>query len=197
MEALARFARLELKQPMSKVVLQSILEQPERIERLTFVDSREFLADTLLISERGSDGPGFELELGAHQREEVTIVNGNLVRQVRRTSSVHIQDPAEAVEALRDFKGRLYVMFCFAGPTPFWYEAVVEPNPAVVSQTMGKESISQLFDDIVSHQIDMLLLAISLRAEIDEALRKRDRASFERLAPIYREVVNRCHLAEA
>lgn len=197
MEALARFARLELKRPMSKVVLQAILEQPEWIERLTFVDSREFLADTLLISERGSDGPGFELELGAHQREEVTIVNGNLVRQVRRTRWVHIQDPVEAVRALREFKGRLYVMLCFAGPAPFWYEAVVEPNPAVVSRTLSKESITQLFDDIVSHQIDMVLLAISLRAEIDEALRKRDRETFERLAPIYREVVNRCHMPDA
>ena len=100
--------------------------------------------------------------MGARQREEVNIVNGNFVRQVRRTSSVNIQDPAEALEAFREFKGRLVRHFCFAGPTPAWYEAVVEPNPAVVSQTLSKESIDQLFDDIVSHQIDMLLLAVSL-----------------------------------
>lgn len=169
-----------------------MLEQPEFIERITFVESREFLADTLLISERGSAGPGFELELGARQREEVTIVNGNLVREVRRTSSVNIHDPVEALAALHDFKGRLYVTFCFAGPSPAWYDAVIEPNPAVVSQTLSKESIDQLFDDIVRHQIDMLLLAISLREEIDDALVTRDRTTFARLAPVYREVINRC-----
>src|SRR5690625_5295925 len=174
MEAIARFARLELKHPMSKVVLQSILEQPEFVERVTFVESREFLADTLLISERGSDGPGFELELGVRPREEVTMVNGNLVRQVRRTSSVNIHDPVEAVAALHDFKGRLYVTFCFAGRSPAWYDAVIEPNPAVVSRTLSKESIDQLFDDIVGHQIDMVLLAISLREEIDDALRSEE-----------------------
>ena len=170
MEAIARFARMQLKHPMSKVVLHALLESPDRVERLTFVDTRDFLADTLVIAERGSDGPGFELELGATQREEVTIVNGNLVRHVRRTSSVNIQDPVEALAALRDFKGRLYVMFCFAGPPPVWYEAVVEPNPAVVSQTLNKESITELFDDIVRHQVDLLVLAVTLRQDIDDAL---------------------------
>ncbi|MFS8523439.1 MAG: IDEAL domain-containing protein [Limnochordales bacterium] len=194
MEAIARFARMQLKHPMSKVVLHALLESPDRVERLTFVDTRDFLADTLVIAERGSDGPGFELELGATQREEVTIVNGNLVRHVRRTSSVNIQDPVEALAALRDFKGRLYVMFCFAGPPPVWYEAVVEPNPAVVSQTLSKESITELFDDIVRHQVDLLVLAVTLRQDIDDALARRDRAAFEKLAPVYREVVNRCVL---
>lgn len=196
MEAIARFARRPLKNPMSKVVLQAMLEQPGWTERLTFVDSRDFLANTMFISEQGSDGPSFELELGARQREEVTIVNGNLVREVRRTSSIKVQEPEEALAALRDFKGRLYVVFGFAGPLPYWYEAVVEPNPAVVTRTMSKEHVSQLFDDIFNHQIDMLLLAISLRHEVDAALERRDRAAFERLAPLYREVVNRVHLCE-
>lgn len=194
MEAIAHFARRPLKHPMSRVVLRSLLERPDWVERLTFVDTRDFLADTLIIAERGSDAPAFELELGATQREEVTIVNGNLVRHVRRTSSVNIRDPVEALAALRGFKGRLYVMFCFAGPTPLWYDAVVEPNPAVVSHTLSKESITQLFDDIVGQQIDMLLLALTLREDIDAALARRDRPAFEKLAPVYREVVNRCFL---
>src|SRR5690606_23706253 len=85
-------------------------------------------------------------------------------------------------------------MFCFAGPPPVWYEAVVEPNPAVVSQTLSKESITELFDDIVRHQVDLLVLAVTLRQDIDDALARRDRAAFEKLAPVYREVVNRCVL---
>lgn len=177
---------------MTKVVLQALLDRPDFIERITFVESREFLADTLIVSERGSDGPGFELELGVRQREEVTIVNGNIVRQVRRTSSVNIHDPLEALGALNEFKGRLYVTFCFAGPTPAWYNDVVEPNPALVSSTMSKESIDQVMDDLVSHQIDLVVLAISLRQEIERALDRRDRAAFMNLSPIYREVVNRC-----
>lgn len=196
MEAIARFARRALKHPMSKIVLQTFLEQPGWEQRLTFVDSRDFLADTLVIAEQGSDGPGFELELGARQREEVTIVNGNLVRQVRRTSSVNVQDPVEALAALRDFKGRLYVMFTFAGPVPGWYEAVVEPNPAVTSPAPERESVTHLFDEFLSQQVDLLLLAVSLRREIDEALERRDEVAFARLAPIYREVVNRCHLCD-
>ena len=100
----------------------------------------------------------------------------------------------EALAALRDFKGRLYVMFCFAGPPPVWYEAVVEPNPAVVSQTLSKESITELFDDIVRHQVDLLVLAVTLRQDIDDTLARRDRAAFKKLAPVYREVVNRCVL---
>lgn len=192
MEAVARFARLSLKHPMSKVVLQTMLERPGFIERVTFVDNRDFLADTLLVSERGSDEPGFELELGVRQREEVTIINGNIVRQVRRTSSVNIRDPIEAIDALNEFKGRLYVTFCFAGRAPAWYDAVVEPNPALVSQTMGKESIDQVIDDLVGQQIDLALLAISLRQEIETALERRDRVAFKKLSPVYREVVNRC-----
>jgi len=196
MEAIARFSRRALKHPRSKVVLQTFLEQPGWEERLTFVDSRDFLADTLVIAEQGSDGPGFELELGASQREEVTIVNGHLVREVRRISSVTVHDPVEALAALRHFKGRLYVMFTFAGPVPAWYEAVVEPNPAVTSHALEREHVSRLFDEFVAQQIDLLLLAVSLRQEIDDALQRRDRATFARLAPIYREVVSRCHLCD-
>lgn len=196
MEAIARFSRRALKQPMSRVVLNALLEQPGWNERLTFVDRRDFLADTMVVAEEGGDGPGFELELGATQREEVTIVNGNLVRHVRRFSSMKVHDPVEALAALRDFKGRLYVMFVFAGPAPFWYEAVVEPNPAVAPEVSHGESVDRLLDEFVSQQIDLLLLAVTLRQEIDDALKRRDEAAFAKLAPVYREVVNRCHLCE-
>lgn len=192
MEAIARFARLKLKQPLSKIVLQSILERPHFIERVTFVQDREFLANTLLISEYGSDRIGFELELGARQREEVSIVNGHLVRHIHRTSSMRVHDPAAALAPLADFKERLYVMFCFAGEPPAWYLDVVEPNPALSPPSDGKETVAQLLDDIVAQQIDLALLAILLRDEIDHALARRDRDTFLEKAKLYRAVVERC-----
>lgn len=192
MEAIARFARLRLKQPLSKIVLQAILEKPSFIERLTFVEDREFLANTLLISEHGSDRVGFELELGARQLEQVNIVNGHLVRQVHRTSSVRIHDPAAALGALAEFKGRLYVSFCFANDPPPWYVNVIEPNPALPPPPDGKETLAHLLDDIVRQQIDLALLAILLRNEIDQALDRRDRQAFAERAKVYRAVVSRC-----
>lgn len=192
MEAIARFARLKLKQPLSKIVLHSLLERPAFSERLTFVDEREFLANTLLISEHGSDRIGFQLELGARQREQVSIVNGHLVRHVHRTSSARLHDPAAALSALADFKERLYVTFHFADRPPPWYEAVVEPNPALTPPSAGKETLAGLIDDIVRQQIDLALLAILLRDEIDDALKVRDRQKFMERAKVYRAVVNRC-----
>lgn len=192
MEAIARFARLQLKDPMSKVVLQALLDNPALVERITFVASRDFLSNTMTVSELGSDGVGFELELGACQREEVTIVNGHLVRQVHRTSTVRLRDPLEALAKLSQFQSRLYVTFCFAGEPPAWYQAVVEPNPALPLHAETKESVDQVLDEIVREQIDLALLAILLRDEIDQALAQRDRDTFCARVPLYREVVNRC-----
>jgi len=192
MEAIARFARLPLKQPMSKVVLQALLDNPAFVERITFVANREFLSNTMTVSELGSDGVGFELELGACQREEVSIVNGHLVRQMHRTSSVRVHDPVEALARLSRFQSRLYVTFCFAGDPPAWYQAVVEPNPALLSRSETKENLEQVLDEIVREQIDLALLAILLRDEIEDALARGDREAFATRVPLYREVVNRC-----
>lgn len=192
MEAIARFARLPLKQPMSKVVLQALLDNPAFVERITFVANREFLSNTMTVSELGSDGVGFELELGACQREEVSIVNGHLVRQMHRTSSVRVHDPVEALARLSRFQSRLYVTFCFAGDPPAWYQAVVEPNPALPPRSETKENLEQVLDEIVREQIDLALLAILLRDEIEDALARGDREAFATRVPLYREVVNRC-----
>lgn len=192
MEAIARFLRLRLKQPLSKIVLQTMLERPAFVERITFVDEREFLPNTMIVSEYGSDRIGFELELGARQREQVSIVNGHLVRQIHRTSSVRIHDPAAALRALDELKGRLYVTFCFAQAVPKWYTEVVEPNPALPPPIEGKQSLAELLDDIVSQQVDLALLAILLRDEIEQALDRGDRATFKEKARLYRAVVSRC-----
>ncbi|HEY8496509.1 MAG TPA: YpiB family protein [Limnochordales bacterium] len=192
LEAIARFSRLQLKQPLSRVVLNALLDNPEFVERITFVANRDFLSNTMVVSELGSDAVGFELELGACQREEVSIVNGHLVRQVHRTSSVRLHDPVEALTRLSHFQSRLYVTFCFAGDPPPWYAAVVEPNPALPPDAETKESLEQVLDEIVREQIDLALLAVVLRDEIEQALAKGDRATFAARVPLYREVVNRC-----
>lgn len=191
-EAIARFLRLRLKQPLSKIVLQTILERPAFVEKVTFVEEREFLPNTLIVSEFGSDRIGFELELGARQREQVSIVNGHLVRQVHRTSSMRIHDPAAALRALDELKGRLYILLCFADAPPAWYAQAVEPHPALPPPPEGKQSLADLLDDIVRQQIDLALLAILLRDEIEQALARRDRTAFAEKARVYRAVVNRC-----
>ncbi|OUM98229.1 MAG: hypothetical protein BAA04_07115 [Firmicutes bacterium ZCTH02-B6] len=192
LEAIARFSRLQLKQPLSRVVLNALLDNPEFVERITFVNNRDFLSNTMVVSEHGSEGVGFELELGACQREEVSIVNGHLVRHVHRTSSARVHDPLEALARLSQFQSRLYVTFCFAGEPPPWYVAVVEPNPALPPDAETKESLEQVFDEIVREQIDLALLAIVLRDEIEQALMKGDRATFAARVPVYREIVARC-----
>lgn len=192
MEAMARFSRLQLKQPRSVLVLRALLTEPQLAHRITFVADRDFLDNTLLISEHGSDSPGFELELGARQREEVSIVNGHLVREVRRTSWLRTDEPTEALRPLRRFKGRLYVTFCFATSPPAWYESVLEPHPALPPRIDPPNTTPDVLQHIVREQIDLALLAILIGAEIDDALARGDRSAFARHVPVYREIVNRC-----
>lgn len=196
-EALLRFSRRPLKHPQSQMLLQELAKDDEMLSRLVFVNNRDFLPNTLVIAEAGHAGTAFQLELGVCQREEVSIVNGRLVRHTHRTSSRCVTDPEEALRALRGFKGRLYVMFLFNGEPPHWYVAVTEPNPALpplypTDDSASHESIDQLMADIVRQQIDLVLLAVLLREEIDQALAVRDEATFRARAPLYREVVQRC-----
>lgn len=191
-EAVAQFSRTPLKHPMSKLLLQFLLEEKGLLERITFVRNREFLPNTMLISELGSSRVSFELELGARQREEVSIVNGQLIRQTRRDRSLCINEPVEAIEYLKDFKGKLYVLFAFAGPTPSWYEAVCEQNPALPVRADAKESIEMMIDEIMREQIDLAIHAILLRDRIEQALCRRDRAEFHAAVPLYYEVLQRC-----
>lgn len=190
-EAIYRFSKATLKHPMSKYLLQFLLEETDLVERITFVSNREFLPNTMLISEAGASDVGFELELGAHQREEVSIVNGQLVRQTRRSSSLCINEPMDALRPLKEFRGRLYVMFAFAGETPDWYQAVAEPNPALPLKAEARQTIEDTMDEILREQIDLALLAILLRNEVDCALATRDRDAFFRWVRLYKEVLQR------
>lgn len=191
-EAIRKFNRMPHKHPMSKFLLQFLLEEPDLLRRVTFVRNRDFLPDTMLISELGSPRTGFELELGAKQCEEVTIVNGRLIRHTKRDRTLCISEPMEAIQTLRDFKGRLYVVFSFAGPVPDWYEAVIEPNPALPMSNLGKEYLEFMVREIIQEQIDLLLLSISLRERIERALARRDPKEFSEAVPLYKEVASRC-----
>lgn len=177
---------------MSKFLLQYLLEDPDLLGRVTFVRNRDFLPDTMLISELGSPRTGFELELGAKQCEEVTIVNGRLVRHTKRDRTLCVSEPMEAIQTLREFKGRLYVVFSFAGPAPEWYEAVIEPNPALPMGSLGKEYLELMVREIIQEQVDLLLLSISLRERIERALEQRDRQEFYTAVPLYKAVAARC-----
>ena len=177
---------------MSKFLLSFLAEHHELTARITFVQSREFLENTMLISELGSPRVAFELQLGAHQREEVSIVNGRLIRQTYRDCALCINEPLEAIEPLKRFKGRLYVVFSFAGPPPAWYARIVEPNPALPLRQEARESIDIMFEEIVREQVDLAVLTIQLKEELDRALRTKDRDTFYRVAPLYNELIRRC-----
>ncbi|MEW6046155.1 MAG: YpiB family protein [Bacillota bacterium] len=191
-EAVLRFSRFPLKNPASLYFLQHLLEAPGLLERVSFVAERDFLPNTLLIAEDGSPEIGFELELGAHQREEVSIVNGRLVRELHRTCALRVQDPIQAIEALQHLRGRLYAAFAFAGEIPPWYRAVLEPNPAMPVRSDQRRRVEAALSDIVREQVDLLLLAITLRQELEEQLKNRDREGFARTAPLYNTVRQRC-----
>ncbi|WP_324717051.1 YpiB family protein [Carboxydochorda subterranea] len=191
-EVIDHFSQLRLKNPSSLRFLRHLAETPELLERVSFVLERDFLPNTLVVAEEGSALAGFELQLGAHQREEVSIVNGHLVRQLHRGCAMLVRDPLEAIDALQHLRGRLYVMLAFAGEIPAWYRAVAEPNPAMPVRTDQRRRLEAALQDIVRDQVDMVLLAISLRQQIEEQLEAKDRDAFARTAPLYNAVRQHC-----
>lgn len=191
-EAVHHFSRLRLKNPSSLHFLQYLLQTPELLERISFVAERDFLPNTLVVAEEGSPAEDFQLELGAHSREEVSIVNGRLVRHLHRSCALSIRDPLEAVEALSQLRGRLYAVFEFAGNAPAWYRAVLEPNPAMPVRTEQRRRVEAALHDIVKEQVELVLLAVTLRQQIETQLASRDRDGFLRTAPLYNAVRQRC-----
>lgn len=190
-EAVRRFSQMPLKHPMSKFLLQALSHDTGLLQRVSFVDRLEFLANTMEVAEVGAKGDPFVLEMGAVEREEVSIVNGQLVRQTHRSRSMCITEPMDALKALRQSQGRIYTRFSFAGPEPPWYQSVVEPNPALPLHRAQRRSIANLMEQILREQVDLALLAIDLRARIDESLESRDPERFHRYVPVYRQVLDR------
>ena len=188
-EIIQKFVRMPLKHSMSRFLLQFLLDEPDILDRVMFVRNRDFLPDTMLISELGSPRVGFELELGAYQREEVALVNGNLIKYTKRDRSKCISEPMKAIHALREFTGKLYVVFSFAGPCPSWYEEIVVPNPLIGEMEKSNSKGKSVVDTIIREQIELALFAILLRERIEESLKNRDFLTFRRLAPIYNRVI--------
>ena len=193
-QVIHKFSQMPLKHEMSRYLLESLAEDNELLENIVFVSNRSMLPNSMLIAEMGSHQNGFELELGAKQYEEVSIINGRLVRHVKRTRRLRSTDPLEALEALADFSGKLYVMFAFAGETPDWYEAVVEPNPAEAIE--AKEQVASDFESLIQEvedeQLDIALWCILLRHRIEEALAKRDREDFLKATRLWKQMQERC-----
>jgi len=184
--ALRRFCEVPLKHQSSKCLLERMWAKPDVLERLVFVINRDHLPNTMLLAQAGSSAPSFELQLGT-ESEHLTLVNGNLFREKRKTQQVRIGDPLEAWEALLDFTGILHVQLAFESAIPDWYEEIVVPNEAVPPQFAAPG-----FSAFVREQIDLILWGITLREQIDQALLSRDEALFNETVQLYKEVCQSC-----
>ena len=193
-EVIRRFSQLPLKNPASLHFLRHLLGSVELLERLSFVTDKSFLPNTLVVAQEGSDEVDFELELGACQTEQVHMVNGRLVRHLHRTRALCVRDPLQAIDALQHLRGRLYAVFAFVGEPPPWYRAILEPNPATAEPGEPGSELQAALGSVTREQIELLLLALDLRARIDRCLEQRDRLGFLELAPLYNEVRRRLAL---
>lgn len=182
-----RFSKTPLKHRMSKYLLEKLLTQEDLLERIVFVTARDYLSNTMLIAQAGTEGTGFELELGAVESEHITLVNGRLVKDRRKSRETLIHEPLEAIEVLQNFSGTLYVQFVFEGPIPLWYEQAALPTEIVPDS-----SLPPGFAAFIRDQIDLVLLAITLKHEIDEALRTHNEEAFREHIKLYKQVTKSC-----
>lgn len=182
-----QFSKTPLKHRMSRYLLEKILKDVDLLQRIVFVSDREHLPDTMYIAQAGVAGTGFELELGAVETEHITIVNDRLVKERRKCRKMWIRDPVEAVDILTNFQGTLHVQFAFAGEVPGWYqERIVTP------EHKSERNLVPGFAAFIRDQIDLALLAITLKHEIDEALKTRNEELFREKAAMYKQVCRSC-----
>lgn len=182
-DVVRRFSKTPLKHRMSKYLLDYLLESKELLNQIKLVTTRAYFPDTMVVAQAGAEGPSFELELGAVEREEVSLVNGRLVKQTRRNRALWVHDPVQAVEVLSSFKGVLHVQFNFAGTAPDWYKKMAETCP---------KGLQAEFVKVVREQIDLAISGILLKHEIDQALQTRDRERFMANVRSYKQVRNSC-----
>ncbi len=183
--AVRKFSKTPLKHGMSKYLLDYMLGQKELLNRIQMVTTREYFPDTMMVAQTGAAGPAFELELGAVEREEVSLVNGRLVKQTRKSRTIWVHDPVQAVEVLRKFDGILHVEFKFYEDIPDWYQKAV-----LASNTDAQ--LRSDFTKLVWEQIDLLISGILLKDEIDQALQLGDKANFQRKVQQYKEILEKC-----
>ncbi|HHX01059.1 MAG TPA: hypothetical protein GX739_00145 [Firmicutes bacterium] len=184
-DAIRRFSKTPLKHRMSKYLLEYLLENTELLHKIRIVNTRAYLPDTMMIAQAGVEGPPFELELGAVERDEVSMVNGRLVKQKRKNRAIWINDPVQAVEVLRKFTGILYVEFRFAGEIPDWYRQIVAEFKA---ECVMESEVTQL----IREQVELLLSGIILKNEIDRALQQGDQQLFQIKVQQYKQICERC-----
>lgn len=184
-EAIRKFSKTPLKHRMSKYLLDYLLADETMLNRVKLVTTRAYLPDTMMVAQSGAEGPSFELELGVVERDEVSLVNGRLVKQSRKNRALWVHDPVQAVEVLRKFKGILHVEFRFVGSIPDWY------GDLAVSTRMSEE-MQEEFTEFVRSQIDLAISGILLKDEIDQALASRDRQGFEKKVHQYKQVCDSC-----
>lgn len=184
-DVVRRFSKTPLKHRMSKYLLEYLLESEELLNRIKIVATRAALPDTMVVAQAGADGPSFELELGAVEREEVSLVNGRLVKQTRRNRALWVHDPVQAVEVLRTFKGVLHVQFSFAGASPDWYNKVAEAS-------YSSRELQSEFAQVIREQIELAISGILLKHEIEEALKTGDRNRFMKNVKPYKQIRNSC-----
>lgn len=185
--AIRRFCQAPLEHKFSKYLLERILEEPDLLTRLVFVSARDFFSNTMLVAEKGALGRSFELELGTVKSERIKLENGRLLKEKKKEREVWIVDPVEAWKILKGFSKTLHVQFVFAQEIPDWYEEVAVPSEVVCQETLAPG-----FAAFVREQIDLVLWAIMLREQIDQALQKRDEASFRRNVKLYKQACKSC-----
>lgn len=182
-----QFSKTPLKHCMSRYLLEKILADADLLNRIVFVLDRAHLPNTMYIAQAGVEGLGFELELGAVETEHISIVNDRLVKEKRKNRKIWTCDPVEAAEVLASYKGTLHVQFAFAGAVPSWYQGqIVTPENG-----RGPELVPG-FAAFIRDQIDLALLGITLKHEIDEALKNRNEALFREKVAQYKQVCRSC-----
>lgn len=184
-DVIRRFSKTPLKHRMSKYLLEYIIDNKELLNRIRIVTTRAFLPDTMLVAQAGAEGPSFELELGAIERDEVFYENGRLIKQTRKSRAIWVHDPVHAVEILRKFRGVLHVEFKFAGAVPDWYLAAVKELQV---DDEKQEEVARL----IREQIDLLISGILLKDEIDKALAQGDQQQFREKVQKYKKICSSC-----
>lgn len=174
-DAIRRFSKTPLKHRMSKYLLEYLLENTELLNKIRIVNTRAYLPDTMMIAQAGVEG----------LRDQVSIINGRLVKQKRKNRAIWITDPVQAVEVLRKFNGILYVEFRFAGEVPEWYRQIVAEFKAECAM---ESEIAQL----IREQVELLLSGVVLKDEIDQALQMGDEKLFQIKVQQYKQICERC-----
>ena len=183
--ALRRFCEAPLKDEGCRKLLARIWAEPAQLQRLVFVTTRDYLPNTMVVSQLGSEEIPFELSLGS-ESEQLILVNGGLLRKTQKTTELCLTDPAQAWEALQSYCGLLHVQLVFHGDTPDWYAEVAVPNEAVPPE------LAAGFASFLREQAELVLWGFALKARIDEALDKRDKRLFQESVRLYKQVRQSC-----